>query len=146
MFRSRKTAAGIVALFNASDDTINMVQKLLTESSSDQTLICCHFADLKKGVIDFRRYKDKHNPEVAIFDLSPPYDENWAFFKTMRDSDAMQGRGLVLTTTNKMRLDEVLGDNSFALEIVGRTADLAQINAAIKAETAKASASRLAVA
>src|SRR6202022_331320 len=133
-----KTADGIVALFNASDDTIDMVQSLLTASGGDQTLIWCHFADLKKGIVDFGKYLDKHNPEVVIFDLSPPYDENWNFFKTMRDAKAMKGRGLVLTTTNKMRLDEVLGDNSFALEIVGRTADLERIKAAIKAETAKA--------
>src|SRR5688572_26950359 len=93
------TAEGIVALFNASDDTIDMVQNLLTKSGGNQTLIWCHFADLKKGVVDFGKYMDKHNPEVVIFDLSPPYDENWQFFKTMRDAKTMKGRGVVLTTT-----------------------------------------------
>ena len=44
-----KTAEGVVALFNASDDTIDMVQKLLSASGGEQTLIWCHFADLKKG-------------------------------------------------------------------------------------------------
>jgi len=138
----RTTAEGIVALFNASDDTIDMVQTLLTASGSNQTLIWCHFADLKKGIIDFKKYMDKHNPEVVIFDISPPYDENWKFFKTMRDSDTMKGRGAVLTTTNKNRLDEVLGEDSKALEVVGKTLDLKRIDAAIKAETQKAGASR----
>jgi hypothetical protein len=138
-----KTAEGIVALFNASDDTIDMVQKLLTGSGNEQTLIWCHFADLKKGIVDFGRYLDKHNPEVVIFDLSPPYDENWTFFKTMRDDKKMRGRGTVLTTTNKARLDEVLGEDSHALEVVGRPKDLGQIDAAIKAETGKAKAARL---
>ena len=109
MSSSTKTAEGVVALFNASDDTIDMVQKLLTESGGDQTLIWCHFADLKKGIVDFGKYMAKHNPEVVIFDLSPPYNENWQFFKTMRDAKTMKGRGMVLTTTNKNRLDEVLG-------------------------------------
>jgi hypothetical protein len=63
----------------------------------------------------------------------------------MRDSKAMKGRGLVLTTTNKARLDEVLGQDSHALEVVGKTKDLQQIDAAIKAETRKANASRLAL-
>src|SRR4026209_2019903 len=103
------SAPGIVALFNASDDTIDMVQKLLTASGREQVLIWCHFADLKKGIVNFDKYMAKHNPEVVIFDLSPPYDENWTFFKTMRDVAAMQTRGVVLTTTNKNRLDEVLG-------------------------------------
>jgi hypothetical protein len=145
MSRSTGTAAGIVALFNASDDTVDMVQKLLIESGDAQTLIWCHFADLKKGIVDFAKYMDKHNPEVVIFDLSPPYDENWTFFKTMRDSNAMKGRGIVLTTTNKNRLDEVLGQDSHALEVVGRTKDLRQIDAAIKAETQKAATARLPV-
>ena len=137
------TAEGIVALFNASDDTIDMVQKLLTASGRDQTLIWCHFADLRKGIVDFGKYIDKHNPEVVIFDLSPPYDENWQFFKTMRDDDVMKGRGIVLTTTNKNRLDEVLGEDSHALEVVGKPFDLQQIDVAIKTETRKAETIRL---
>jgi len=137
------TAEGIVALFNASDDTIDMVQRLLTDSGSDQTLIWCHFADLKKGIVNFDKYMARHNPEVVIFDLSPPYDENWKFFKTMRDARTMDGRGVVLTTTNKNRLDEVLGQDSNALEVVGRAKDLQQIDAAIKGETRRAEEARL---
>jgi len=145
MSSSTTSAKGIVALFNASDDTIDMVQRLLAASGGDQTLIWCHFTDLKKGIVDFGKYMDKHNPEVVIFDLSPPYDENWRFFKTMRDAKTMEGRGVVLTTTNKNRLDEVLGEDSNALEVVGRTLDLQQIDAAIKVETRKAEAARLAL-
>ena len=94
--RETKTAKGVVALFNASDDTVDMVQKLLTDAANAQSLIWCHFADLKKGVVDFATYMDKNNPDVVIFDLSPPYDENWRFFKTMRDAKTMEGRGVVL--------------------------------------------------
>src|ERR1700730_18195946 len=143
MSSSKKTAEGIVALFNASDDTIDMIQALLTQAGGAQSLVWCHFADLKKGVVDFKRYLNKHNPEVVIFDISPPYDENWQFFKTMRDADVMRGRGSVLTTTNKNRLDEVLGTDSQALEVVGKVKDLQQIQAAIKTETEKANAARL---
>jgi DNA-binding response OmpR family regulator len=145
MSTSTKSAEGIVALFNASDDTIDMVQKLLTDAGNEQTLIWCHFADLKKGIVDFGKYMDRHNPEVVIFDISPPYDENWTYFKKMRDANTMKGRGMVLTTTNKNRLDEVLGEDSGALEVVGRPKDLQEIDAAIKAETHKAETARLAV-
>jgi DNA-binding response OmpR family regulator len=140
--RHAATNEGLVALFNASDDTIDMVQKLLTDAGSSQSLIWCHFADLKKGVVDFKKYMAKHNPEIVIFDISPPYDENWTFFKTMRDSETMKGRGAVLTTTNKNRLDEVLGQDSRALEVVGRTKDLQEIAAAITLETSNARTAR----
>ena len=142
MTKKRETSRGVVALFNASDDTIDMVQSLLTKTNEGQSLIWCHFADLKKGIIDFSKYMEKHNPEVVIFDISPPYDENWTFFKTMRDSEMMQGRGLVLTTTNKLRLDEVLGEDSNALEVVGLPLDLDLIQAAIAREASKAAAAR----
>jgi DNA-binding response OmpR family regulator len=143
MGNSKQTAAGIVALFNASDDTVDMVQALLTKAGDAQSLIWCHFADLKKGIVDFGRFIEKHNPEVVIFDISPPYDENWQFFKTMRDSKIMKDRGQILTTTNKNRLDEVLGADSKALEVVGKPKDLDQIDSAIKAETLKAKGLRL---
>jgi hypothetical protein len=138
MSSSNKTSAGIVALFNASDDTIDMIQTLLKESADAQTLVWCHFADLKKGIVDFKRYLEKHNPEVVIFDISPPYDANWKFYKTMRDAKVMHGRGSVLTTTNKARLDEVLGSDSKALEVVGLPKDLQLIRAEIAEQTRKA--------
>jgi DNA-binding response OmpR family regulator len=144
--KPRETAEGIVALFNASDDTIDMIQTILKEGDRAQTLVWCHFADLKKGIVDFEKYVGKHNPEVVIFDISPPYDENWKYYKTMRDDAVMRGRGSVLTTTNKDRLDEVLGTDSFALEVVGRPQDMQEIQAEIAAQTRKAHEARLTVA
>jgi DNA-binding response OmpR family regulator len=120
----------VVALFNASDDTVEMVQRML-DASGFSCLIGCHFSDLKKGRVDFARYLDLHEPEVVIFDISPPYWENWRFFKTLRDGKAMEGRGMVLTTTNRKRLDETVGEDSDAFEIVGKPYDLDQIKGAI---------------
>ena len=122
----------VVALFNASDDTVEMVQRML-DASGFSCLVGCHFSDLKKGRVDFARYLEMHEPEVVIFDITPPYRENWRFFKTLRDGKAMEGRGLVLTTTNKKRLDETVGMDSEAFEIVGKPYDLDQIKSAIAA-------------
>jgi DNA-binding response OmpR family regulator len=120
-----------IALFNASDDTVEMVERMLA-TTGISCLTACHFTDLKKGNVDFNAYLGIHNPAVVIFDISPPYVENWEFFKTMRDSKAMEKRGLVLTTTNKMRLDEIVGNDSTAIEIVGKPYDLRQITNAIE--------------
>ena len=130
-----QTQLGTVALFEASGDTAAMIQALLTQAGASQSLICCPFADLKRGITDFRKYLELHNPEVVIVDISPPYAENWAFFTTMRDAGAMQGRGLVVTTTSKRQLDELLGEDSHAFEVVGAHMDLALILEEIKAAT-----------
>jgi CheY-like chemotaxis protein len=136
-----KSARRVVALFNASDDTVEMVQQML-EASDFACLIGCHFADLKKGRIDFGRYLAEHQPEVVVIDLSPPYAENWRFLKTLLHDPAMKGRGLVVTTTNKMRLDETAGEDSEALEIVGKPYDLDRIKLAIHTALAHARAEK----
>ena len=130
-------AKQVVALFNASDDTVDMVQRMLGASGL-HCLVGCHFTDLKKGAVDFVRYMARHEPDVLIFDISPPYLENWQFFKTLRDGKAMNGRGLVVTTTNKDRLDEAVGADSEAIEIVGKPYDLDQIKEAIHASLKRA--------
>ena len=120
----------VVALFNASDDTVEMVQRML-DASGIHCLVNLRFADLRKGVVDLGKYLREHDPQVVIIDISPPYEQNWAFFRTLRDDAAMRGRGLVLTTTNKDRLDEVVGNDSLAIEVVGKPYDLEQIKTAI---------------
>jgi DNA-binding response OmpR family regulator len=125
-----RTPPKVVALFNANEDTVEMVRRML-DASGLTCLVGCHFADLKKGIVDFARYLGAHHPDLVIFDISPPYKDNWEFFKTLRNCKAMEGRGLVLTTTNKARLDEIVGKDSAAFEIVGKPYDLAQIRGAI---------------
>jgi DNA-binding response OmpR family regulator len=139
---SAQTQLGIVALFEASRDTAAMIEALVTEAGASQSLIRCSFADLKRGITDFRKYLEQHNPEVVIVDLSPPYDENLAFFTTMRDAAEMQGRGIVLTTTSKRQLDDLLGEDSYAFEVVGAHMDLALILEEIKAATRLARTAR----
>src|ERR1700682_482058 len=134
---SRKTREGIVALFNANDDMIHLIQDVLTEAGGVQLLVWWRLADVKNRVVYFVKYLNKYNPEVVIFHISPPYEENWQFFQTLRDSEAMHGRGEVLTTTNKARLDEILRANSYALEVVGQPKDRHWIHVAIEAETRK---------
>jgi hypothetical protein len=50
----------------------------------------------------------------------------------------MEGRGLVLTTTNKARLDETVGQDSEAFEVAGKPYDLDQITGAIRAALKRA--------
>jgi DNA-binding response OmpR family regulator len=126
------TATRVVALFNSSADTVHMVKRML-DASGITCLAGCHFADLKKGHVDFGLYLDTHHVDVVILDITPPYAENWQFFKTLRDHTSMASRGLVLTTTNKQRLDEAAGADSEAIEIVGKPYDLHQIRVAIDA-------------
>ena len=132
-----ETELGTVAMFEASGDTVEIIRVLLTEAGASQSLIHCPFADLKRGITDFRKCLTSHNPEVVVFDISPPYAENWAFFTTVRDAAEMLGRGVVLTTTSKRQLDELGGEDSHAVEVADTLMDrallLQQIHAATRA-------------
>jgi DNA-binding response OmpR family regulator len=126
------SSPSVVALVDANDDLIEMVQHMVVASGFAK-LVGCHFTSLKNGNIDFDRFLRRHEPEVVIFDISPPYEENWLFFTVLRDRQAMKGRGLILTTPNKARLDETMGKDSAAAEIVGKPYDLDQLKVAIHA-------------
>jgi DNA-binding response OmpR family regulator len=127
----------VVALVDGSEDTVEMVRRML-DSSGFTCLIGCQLTHLTKGRIDFERYLDRHQPEAVILDISPPWTEHRRLFETLRDNKAMAGRGLVLTTTDKGRLEEVVGRDAGTLEIVGKPYDLDQIKSAIDAAVARA--------
>jgi DNA-binding NarL/FixJ family response regulator len=88
--------------------------------------------DFKSGAVDVTKYLAEHDPSVIIYDISIPYDKNWAFLRLLLDSESMRGRKVVLTTTNKKRLEELVGKTD-AFEIVGKPYDLEQIVGAVKA-------------
>jgi DNA-binding response OmpR family regulator len=135
---SKLEARPVVALFNASDDTMAMVQRML-DAAGFRCLVGC-LSKFKSGAVAFAHYLAANEPEAVIFDVSLPYKENWDFVKRLREDKAMEGRGVVLTTPNKLRLDEAVGRDSEACEIVGKPYDLAQIKVAIDAALARAQA------
>ena len=50
MTQASRPAKQVVALFNASDDTVDMVQ-LMLDASGFNCLIGCHFTDLKRAAL-----------------------------------------------------------------------------------------------
>ena len=101
------------------------------------SVVTAHIHDFKTGAADFPRYVSHHKPAVIVYDVSIPYDKNWAFLRLLLDSESMRGRKVVLTTTNKQRLEELVGPTD-AFEIVGKPYDLDKIVGAVKASVGKA--------
>lgn len=111
----------IVAVFNSSDDTVEMLRTVL-ESRGLHT-VSGKIPDLKKGELDFISFVEHHRPRVIVYDISPPYETNWAFLRLVRSSEPAKGCRFVLTTTNKPALDRLVGETE-ALEIIGKPYDL----------------------
>jgi DNA-binding response OmpR family regulator len=111
-----------VAIFNASDDTVEMLAEILAAHAFRG--VNGHVSDIKRGEMDFVAFIAEHDPGVVIWDIAPPYDKNWKFFQLLRSSNVLRGRGVVLTTTHKAHLDNMAGRDTGAIEILGKPYDL----------------------
>ena len=125
----------VVAIFNASDDTVEMIEQELQYEGF--LTVNGHVADIKRGTFDFVAFIAQHDPQAIVWDISPPYEQNWNFFQLLRSSDALKGRGIVVTTTHRDHLNDMAGKDTGAIEILGKPYDLAQIVEAVKAAVAR---------
>ena len=121
----------VVAVVNSSEDTVEMLRECLVHHGFT-SVVTGHIHDFKTGEADFPEYLRQHDPAVLVYDVSIPYEKNWTFLRLLLDSESMRGRKVVLTTTNKKRLEELVGPTD-AYEIVGKPYDLDQIVGAVKA-------------
>src|SRR4028118_1311694 len=106
------------AIFNASDDTVAMLKEILARRGF--RAFGGHADDVKSGQLDFLEFLTTHKPDAIVWDIAPPYDRNWNFCQLIRAVVPMHGCGLVLTTTHKQHLDALAGQDTGAIEIVGK--------------------------
>jgi hypothetical protein len=97
-----------------------------------------HLPDIKQGQEDFAAFLKEHDPAVIVYDLAPPYWENWKLLQILLNDEATKHRRFVLTTTNKRLLQEAVGLEITAFEISEKPYRLASIVNAVRntAETA----------
>lgn len=131
---ARTVSKPIIAVFNASDDTVELLRTAL-ESQGFHT-VTGHIPDVKRGELDLVDFIEHHAPAVIVYDISPPYDANWTFLRLVQNLEPVKGRPFVITTTNKPALDKLVGETE-ALEIIGKPYDLAQVVDAVRAALAR---------
>ena len=117
-------------MFNASEDTVAFVT-LFFEGQGFHVVSQSWpaYDPLRADVAD--AFVSKHGAQVVIFDVSLPYEENWQHFEAFKK--LLDGRKVpvILTTTNKRALTEVIGTTD-AVEIVGKPFDLDQLASAVR--------------
>jgi CheY-like chemotaxis protein len=123
-----------IAVFNSSDDTVELLRTAL-EAEGFQT-VAGHIPDVKKGDLDLIDFVNHHTPAVILYDISPPYDANWRFLRLVRSSESLKKHQFVLTTTNKPALEQLVGETE-ALEIIGKPYDLRQVVDAVRTALAR---------
>ena len=119
-----------VAVFNSSADTIDILKVALEDQG--YAVSTGHVSDLKKGQVDVLQFVEEHDPDVVIYDVALPYEENWRFLRLLQSSDALKKLQWIITTTHKRHLQELVGDCGEVYEIVGKPYDMQQILDAVK--------------
>jgi DNA-binding response OmpR family regulator len=118
-----------VAVMNTSKEITQMLQELLRiEGFSTCTLFTY---ELKNNEVYFDEYVKVNRPDVILYDIAIPYEENYFLFKHISSRKSAKKIPFVLTTTNKRVLDKLVGKTE-AFEVIGKPYDLKEITDAIK--------------
>ena len=131
----------VIAVVNSSEDTVEMLRACLQQNGFS-SVVTAHVTDIRKGTMDFLEFVEEHDPKVFIYDVAIPYEENWRFLQLLMSSEAMHGRKVVVTTTNKRVLEQLIGQKTDAHEVVGKPYDLQAIVDAVQRAAGRAPAKR----
>ena len=107
-------------------------------------VVVVHIEEIKTGSVDVEAFLRDHDPRVVVYDLVPPYDNNWRFLDHLRTSTGLRKRHFVLTTVNVARVREVVGTDERVYEIVGGDDDINEVVRAVK-EASRSRPTRLEV-
>ena len=122
MLLNMTTERGVVAVFNTSEDTTDMLRTALERAGHIVVTAFTHA--LRDGKTDLEAFMRQHRPQVVVYDIALPYESNWRLCEHIRSSPACEGVAFVLTTTNVSQVAGIVGRDEQILEIVGKPYDL----------------------
>jgi len=119
-----------ILVANGNEDVLAALGDALTEAGYE--VLTVHVRPLRLGQLNFRELFRSFRPRLALVDIGPPYQENWAFARTLLDEPATGDIPFVWTTTNARALKELTG--AVAEEILLKPFDLDQLLRKVRAQ------------
>ena len=95
-----------IAVLNTSKEITNVLAVVFREEGHET---CESFTYLYRGDDkSFDKFIAECNPDVIIFDIAIPYEENYDLFKKLSQRDCVKHTPFILTTTNKAVLEKLV--------------------------------------
>lgn len=120
----------VVAVFNTSPDTIDLLRFVLEKAGL--VVVTAFTFDLRDTKVNLESFVRQHRPKVVVYDVAPPYAENWRLFQHIRQSPALAGMKYVITTTNPIHVGKLAGEETPLYEIIGKPYDLGLVVQAVR--------------
>jgi CheY-like chemotaxis protein len=120
-----------LVVVNSNDDLLRLLGEV--GEAAGFAVVTVHADEVGRTAEAIRAFLQRHQPKVVVYDVSPPYPQNWALFCSVRDAEqlAESGRQFVVTTPNKAALERFVGTTA-AIELVAAETDRQLIAEAIR--------------
>ena len=128
-----------VAIVNTNPDLVKLLRFSL--EAAGFVVFEMHIEQIRAGTADLQSFLEQHDPRVFIYDLAPPYQENWNFMEHLRSSPGFERRKFVLMSMNAERVYQIVGSDEQVYEVVGLEQDIRAIVQAVK-EASRARSTR----
>ncbi|HXD49629.1 MAG TPA: hypothetical protein VN600_12685 [Gemmatimonadaceae bacterium] len=119
-----------VAVVNTSPDLIRLLRVNL--EAAGFIVFVIHVEDIKRGEANIDSFLKQNDPRVIVYDVAPPFEQNYRFLDHLRSATGFKGRQFVLTTVNLRRVQEIVGIDETVYEIVGEPKEIDQIVRAVR--------------
>ena len=124
------TAPIVVAIVDTNPEIARLLQVNLERAGC--LALAVDIEDVKTGSANVKSLLQRHDPKVIVYDVAPPYEENWRFLDHLRQLTDFRNRHFVLTSVNVAAAQQALGREETVYEIVGRDGDIREIVRAVK--------------
>lgn len=120
----------VIAIFNTSPDTVDLLRFVFERAG--YTVVSAFTWELRDAHVDIEAFVRQHQPDAIVYDIAPPYAQNWRLFQHFSAMPVLADIKFVITTTHEKHVREIAGEGPELFEIIGKPYDLGRVVSAVE--------------